>query len=108
MQWANMVTTRTNRNRLVYARNKCCLCSRTTQHISAIRKTSNGDRRKQAMTIGFGLMIAGLSQIAAAFIFFRKPGVRLFFFGWIGRAEEFVTPPGVALWVGGTTMTLVG
>jgi hypothetical protein len=58
--------------------------------------------------IGIALGLAGLAQSFAGFIFFRQPGVSLLFFGPVWRASKYLTPPGVALWVGGTALCLVG
>jgi hypothetical protein len=60
------------------------------------------------MTIGIGLMIAGLTMAFSGFLFFRHPGVRFLFFGPVWRASQFVKPPGVALWVGGMVVGGVG
>lgn len=60
------------------------------------------------MNIGIALMFAGLAQSFAGFIFFRQPGVSLIFFGPVWRASKYLTPPGVALWVGGLSVGFVG
>ena len=60
------------------------------------------------MNIGIAFAFAGLAQSFAGFIFFRQPGVSLLFFGPVWRASKYLTPPGVALWVGGTSLGLVG
>ena len=60
------------------------------------------------MNIGIALMFAGLAQSFAGFIFFRQPGVSLLFFGPVWRASKYLTPPGVALWVGGLAVGFVG
>lgn len=53
-------------------------------------------------------MFAGLAQIFSGFIFFRQQGVSLLFFGPVWRASKYLTPPGVALWVGGLAIGFVG
>ncbi len=60
------------------------------------------------MDIGIALAFAGLAQSFAGFIFFRQPGVSFLFFGPVWRASKYLTPPGVALWVGGSSLSLVG
>jgi len=60
------------------------------------------------MTIGYALAIAGIAQVCCGLIFFRQPGVRIFFFGAIWNASKYLTPPGVALWVGGLAVAFVG
>jgi len=60
------------------------------------------------MSVGLGLMVAGLSIAFVGFIFFRQVGIPLFFFGPIWRASRYVKPPGVALWIGGLVVGGVG
>jgi len=58
--------------------------------------------------VGLGLALAGLVQSFCGFLFFRNPGVSVMFFGPVWRARKYLTPPGVALWVGGSALSLVG
>ena len=60
------------------------------------------------MDVGLALIAAGFAQTFAGFIFFRQPGVRFWFFGPIWRASKYLNPTGVALWVGGSSISLVG
>ncbi|HEV2622044.1 MAG TPA: hypothetical protein VGU65_08145 [Frateuria sp.] len=60
------------------------------------------------MNIGIALVLAGLVQSFSGFIFFRQPGVSFLFFGPVWRASKYLTPPGVALWVGGSSVGFVG
>lgn len=59
-------------------------------------------------TIGTVLIFVGLAQAFVGFIFFRLPNVPMMFFGPISRANRYLTPPGVALWVGGQTIGTIG
>lgn len=60
------------------------------------------------MNADFALMLAGLAQVFSGFIFFRQPNVPFMFLGPIWRASKYLTPPGVALWVGGQAVGTVG
>ena len=59
-------------------------------------------------SIESALMWAGIAQAFAGFIFFRQPNVPVMSFGLIWRASQYLTPPGVALWVGGQAIGMVG
>ena len=59
-------------------------------------------------SIELALMWAGLAQSFAGFIFFRQPNEPFMSFGVIWRASQYLTPPGVALWVGGLAIGMVG
>lgn len=54
------------------------------------------------------VMLAGLVLAFAGFIFFRKPGVPLWFHGPVWRAAEYVTPTGAMLWKAGSVLGLLG
>jgi hypothetical protein len=54
------------------------------------------------------IMLAGLVLAFAGFIFFRKPGVPLWFHGPVWRASEYVTPAGELLWKAGSVLSLLG
>jgi hypothetical protein len=58
--------------------------------------------------VGLGLAVAGIAQSFFGCIFFRNPGVSVMFFGPVWRASKYLTAPGVALWVGGSALSLVG
>ena len=60
------------------------------------------------MNIGMALMLAGLAQSLSGLVFFRQPSVSSRFFGPVWRASKYLTPPGVALWVGGLAVSFVG
>jgi hypothetical protein len=54
------------------------------------------------------VICSGLTLSFAAFIFFRKPGVPLWFYGPVWRASEYVTATGSLLWKIGTFVGLTG
>ena len=59
-------------------------------------------------TIGMTLALVGSVQVFVGFIFFRQPGIPMMFFGPIWRANRYLTPPGVALWVAGQAIATAG
>ena len=67
-----------------------------------------GVKDRKMYSIGMALILAGLAQVFAGFIFCRQPGVPMMFFGPIWRANQYLTSPGVALWVGGQAIGMVG
>lgn len=60
------------------------------------------------MTLGWSLFLAGCLQFLSAWLFFRLPGQKFWVVAPIWRAGQFLSPPGVALWVGGMSLMLVG
>jgi len=53
-------------------------------------------------------IFAGFVQILLGFIFFRQPGVPFWTAKPIWRANQTLTPAGVALWVGGAVLIFMG
>jgi hypothetical protein len=53
------------------------------------------------MAVGIGMMLLG-------WLFFRRPGVAFRSLAPIWQANRFLRPPGVALWIGGSAISLVG
>jgi len=60
------------------------------------------------MTTGVALFLAGVAQAISAWLFFRHPGQKFWVVAPIWRASEFLSPVGVALWVGGMVLMWVG
>jgi hypothetical protein len=52
-------------------------------------------------TVALIVMLIGITLALLGWLFFRRPGVAFWSFPTIWRANEFLTPPGVALWIGG-------
>jgi len=60
------------------------------------------------MTIGTAFFIAGVAQFLAGWMFFRHLGQRFWVVAPIWQASRFLSPAGVALWVGGMALMFVG
>ena len=54
------------------------------------------------------VMLTGGSLSFVAFIFFRQPGVPLWFLGPVWRARVYVTPMGALLWKASSIVGLSG
>jgi len=57
---------------------------------------------------GVGFYAAGMLEVLAAWLFFRRPGVSFWTFAPIWRAGRHLYPAGVALWVSSSIFMLVG
>lgn len=53
-------------------------------------------------------IFAGFVQIVLGWVFFRQPGIPFWTTHPVWRANQVVTPAGVALWVGGLVLMFVG
>ena len=50
----------------------------------------------------------GLGMVLVGWLFFRKPGVGLWTFAPVWRANQYLEPPGAALWIAGCVVGFVG
>ncbi len=61
-----------------------------------------------ASPAGTGFYAVGVLDLLTAWLFFRRPGVGFWTFAPIWRANRYLYPAGVALWVSSGTFMLVG
>ncbi|MFT4173405.1 MAG: hypothetical protein QM639_12645 [Rhodocyclaceae bacterium] len=54
------------------------------------------------------LVIAGIALALAGWAFFRKPPHKFWTLAPANRANEYMKPPGVALWWAGIIVTAIG
>jgi hypothetical protein len=59
-------------------------------------------------TLGLILIVVGIAMMLAGWLFFRRPGVPFWIFAPIWRANEYLHPPGVALWIAGGVVSIGG
>jgi len=60
------------------------------------------------MHLGTAFVISGIVQFIVAWLYFRQPGQKFWVIAPIWRASQFLSPAGVALWVGGVILMAVG
>jgi hypothetical protein len=61
-----------------------------------------------APALALMLIVVGIAMMLSGWLFFRRPGVPFWTFAPIWRANEYLFPPGVALWIAGGIIFLGG
>jgi len=56
----------------------------------------------------FALIFGGPALVLAGWLFFRLPGVRFWTFAPVWRANRYLSPVGVTLWIVGLVAPIVG
>lgn len=56
----------------------------------------------------FALIFGGPALVLFGWLFFRLPGVQFWTFAPIWRANHYLSPTGVVLWIAGLVAALVG
>ena len=54
------------------------------------------------------MALVGLGMVLLGWLFFRRPGVGFWKAAPVWRANQYLKPPGAALWIGGCVVGLVG